>query len=235
MKTRAKDSAVTLTTRAPWRFGHLLLALGVTLLLLALPVINRWLRSIESGDQVILPVEAVPTVALSKPPPSSVQAQRLDSDSGLEIKEVAPSSRTRPSSAKASGARVSTSPSRAMTPSVPNTTSLQAPVKRSSYDASDLDATPGLVNRPLTAYPREQLRAGLKEGRVVLEVSIGTSGRITMRRVISSPHADFTAMARKFASQARFSVPKKKRSSGDGDLSLAFGFATVRKLARAVE
>jgi TonB family protein len=49
----------------------------------------------------------------------------------------------------------------------------------------------------------------VKEGRVLLEVSISTSGRVSVLRVISSSHADFSAMAKKFASRARFSVPKK--------------------------
>ena len=80
---------------------------------------------------------------------------------------------------------------------------------KSSYDAGDLDAKPSLVNRPSATYPRDQLRAGVKEGRVVLEISISTNGKVSVRRVISSSHADFTAMARKFAAKARFSVPKK--------------------------
>jgi TonB family protein len=84
---------------------------------------------------------------------------------------------------------------------------------KSSYDAGELDAKPRLVNRPSATYPRDRLQAGVKEGRVLLEVSISTNGKVTVRRVISSSHADFTAMARKFASKARFSVPKKNGQS----------------------
>jgi len=84
-----------------------------------------------------------------------------------------------------------------------------APVMRSTYDAGELDARPHLINRPSASYPRSQLRAGVKEGRVLLEVSISTSGRVSVRRVISSTNGDFSAMARQFASRARFSVPKK--------------------------
>ncbi len=84
-----------------------------------------------------------------------------------------------------------------------------APAIRSTYDAGELDARPHLVNRPSASYPRSQQRAGVDEGRVLLEVSINTSGRVSVSRVISSTHDDFSAMARQFASSARFSVPKK--------------------------
>lgn len=84
-----------------------------------------------------------------------------------------------------------------------------APAMRSTYDAGELDARPHLINRPSASYPRSQQRAGVTEGRVLLEISISTSGRASVRRVISSTDSDFTAMARQFASRARFSVPKK--------------------------
>lgn len=84
-----------------------------------------------------------------------------------------------------------------------------APAVRSTYDAGELDARPHLVNRPSASFPRSQQRAGVTEGKVLLEVSINTSGRVSVRRVISSTHGDFSAMARQFASRARFSVPKK--------------------------
>lgn len=84
-----------------------------------------------------------------------------------------------------------------------------APAMRSTYDAGELDARPHLINRPSASYPRSQQRAGVKEGKVLLEVSISTTGRASVRRVISSTNDDFSVMARQFASRARFSVPKK--------------------------
>lgn len=84
-----------------------------------------------------------------------------------------------------------------------------APPQRSTYSASELDARPRLLNRPRASYPASQLRRGVREGRVLLEVAIDTRGSVTVRRILSSSHADFSEMARSFAARARFSVPTK--------------------------
>ena len=98
----------------------------------------------------------------------------------------------------------------------PKSNSPPTPVKpgpsarvRTTFSAGELDAMPRLTNRPTATYPSSQLRKGVRKGRVVLEVAINTSGRVSVRRVISSTHADFSTMARSFASRARFTVPKK--------------------------
>ena len=100
-----------------------------------------------------------------------------------------------------------TPPPRPSTP--PKTTPPPRPVMKSVYSAGELDSKVRLVNRPSATYPSSQLRRGVREGRVVLEVAISTSGRVSVRRVISSSHPDFSTMARSFASRARFTVPKK--------------------------
>ena len=77
----------------------------------------------------------------------------------------------------------------------------------------DLDSRPRLLNRPSTRYPSALLRRGIRSGTVILEVSISMTGRVKVRRVISSSHPELTKMASSFASRARFSVPKKDGKS----------------------
>lgn len=100
---------------------------------------------------------------------------------------------------------VSRSKSKATNPSV----TISKPVMKQSYSAGELDARPRLINQPTAAYPSGLLEKGIREGRVTLEVAINSSGSVSVRRVISSSHPDFSAMARSFAARARFSVPKK--------------------------
>ncbi|MEM7700053.1 MAG: TonB family protein, partial [Verrucomicrobiota bacterium] len=78
-----------------------------------------------------------------------------------------------------------------------------------TFYASDLDSPPRLVNRPSATYPSSQLRRGVREGRVVLEVMIQSNGVVQVRRVLESSHEDFTKMARAFATRARFTSPQK--------------------------
>lgn len=192
---------------------------------------DRVVRLIEVMPEVVLAAPPPPPASSEEapddlPPPPPVEIDlpqlelqieavapalvaRLDPNMDLSMQtaefdlEVDPLPAPRESAPPVTMARTSPAPSR-KTP-----TPAPAPVVRSSYDAGELDATPRLVNRPSASFPRSQSRAGVKEGKVLLEVSIGTSGSVTVRRVISSSHADFSTMARQFAARARFSVPKK--------------------------
>ena len=81
--------------------------------------------------------------------------------------------------------------------------------RRTTFSSSELDGKPRLLNRPRATYPASMLRKGVRSGKVLLEVSISPSGKCSVRRVISSTHGDFSAIARSFANSARFSSPKK--------------------------
>lgn len=220
------------------RLGRVAAAAGGTVMLLLFLVATRWFDSSRMPDREMRPMETIEEVALPAPPPPPPldpvdpppppppprlpQLEvRLDSvapplkatvdrtidltmqtaDFELEVDPppvpvpVAPKPTPRPK------------PSPASTPA-PVKSAPRAPMK-TAYSAGELDARPRLVNRPTATYPADQLRQGVRQGRVVLEVSISTSGRCSVRRVISSSHADFTSMAKSFASRARFTVPRK--------------------------
>lgn len=85
----------------------------------------------------------------------------------------------------------------------------EAPLAAMTFTSADLDSQPRLVNRPTVTFPESQKRLGVTEARVVLEVLISAAGTVTVRRVLESPHDDFSAMARSFATRARFTPPKK--------------------------
>ena len=74
---------------------------------------------------------------------------------------------------------------------------------------ADLDSMPTLLNTPSTRYPSALLKRGIRNGNVVLEVTISTSGQVAVSDVVSSTHPELTKMATSFASRARFSVPRK--------------------------
>lgn len=84
-----------------------------------------------------------------------------------------------------------------------------APLAQMTFSSVDLDSQPRLVNKPSVTFPATQRRLGVTEAKVVLEVLISSGGVVTVKRVLESPHDDFTAMARSFATRARFTPPKK--------------------------
>lgn len=83
------------------------------------------------------------------------------------------------------------------------------PLAQLTFTTRDLDSQPHLINRPTVTFPAAQRRLGVSEAKVVLEVMINSAGVVTVKRVIDSPHADFTTMAKSFAGRARFTPPKK--------------------------
>ena len=84
-----------------------------------------------------------------------------------------------------------------------------APLAQMTFSSTDLDSQPRLMNRPSVTFPASQRDKGVTQAKVVLEVLISSGGTVTVQRVLESPHDDFTAMARSFATRSRFSPPKK--------------------------
>ncbi len=81
----------------------------------------------------------------------------------------------------------------------------------------DIDVRPYLIERPNVPFPETQLRNGVTSAKVVLEVLIDSKGKLTVLRVAESPHEDFTQMALRFASSARFTPALKKGSPVDAE------------------
>lgn len=215
------------------RVGRVVAAAGLTILFLVFLVAARWLDGERIPDTQFREIETVREVAMPAPPPPppvdpvdppppppppqlprlEVQLEQaapplratIERDMDLTMKsasfelEVDPAPIPVPIAAPPSTPRETSTP----TPSAPR------PALRTSYTAGELDARPRLVNRPAATYPTAMLRKGVREGKVVLEVAISSSGRVTVRRVVASSHPEFSKMAKSFASRARFTVPKK--------------------------
>lgn len=85
-----------------------------------------------------------------------------------------------------------------------------AAVAKSHYSPSELDSTPRLLRHGSTSFPSSLSRKGINKGTVVFEVEISTSGRVSIRRTVSSTHPELISCARKVASGSRFTAPKRK-------------------------
>ncbi len=213
-------------------------AAALTGLLVTFLVITRWFTASPEMDQTIREIVALPPVAPPAPepplqevteaepppPPKAPELPRLD----FQIEQIAPPVRavvnqqnidlamettefeleTDPIAPVTTPAPTQIKSVPKSTPKVSNPAPKPAPT-RTTYSSNELDGKPRLLNRPTATYPSSMLRRGVRSGKVLLEVSISPSGRCSVRRVISSTHADFSAMARSFAGKARFSVPKK--------------------------
>ena len=182
---------------------------------------DRTLRTMETVEELAPPPPPPPvTLEEPPPPPPPVSLPSLE----IQIEQVAPalSATLDPRvdlTMRHSDFELEVDPApaeirppapRPQTPSStpPAPAPRPAPV-RSTYEAGELDGKPRLINKPAASYPKDLLRRGVREGRVLLEVAISTGGRVSVRRVLSSSHPDFTRMARAFASRAKFTVPRK--------------------------
>lgn len=83
------------------------------------------------------------------------------------------------------------------------------PIAKSHYSTSELDGTPRLLRHGSATFPSSLARQGVSRGTVVLEVELSTSGSVSVRRVVSSTHPELVAPARRVASSARFTPPKR--------------------------
>lgn len=83
------------------------------------------------------------------------------------------------------------------------------PVRKSTYQSSELDSKPRLIRAGSTTFPSSLARRGVDRGTVTLEVELSERGSVRVRRVISSTHPELVSGARRVASTSRFTAPKK--------------------------
>ncbi len=216
------------STHVYWRMGHLLLAIVMAGLLVVFLVATRLFsaampdREIREVEvlEVALPAPPPPPVEPDEPPPppQRVELPRLD----IQLDPVAPPLKATldPETdfkMKTALFEVEVDPPPAPKPEpaprpkpAPKVAAPKPqPVMRSTYSAGELDSQPRLLNHPSSSFPTALARQGVREGRVTLEVEISTSGRVSVRRVLSSSHEEFSRMATDIARRARFSTPTK--------------------------
>ncbi len=174
---------------------------GLLLFLVAMRIIREdnapllTLRSLESVQPVSLPAPPPPPPETTPPPPPPPpDLPRLQ----IELDSIAPA--VKASLERDLDLRLNRTDF---------TTEQEAPLAQMTFASADLDSQPKLVNKPSVTFPPGQKKAGVTEAKVVLEVQISSGGIVTVKRVLDSPHDDFTAMARSFATRARFTPPKK--------------------------
>ena len=205
------------------RFGG---AIGLTVMLLVFLTAMKLLNANRIAEQTLRPVESLEEIASPPPPPPPVLKRqqpppppmKLLPKLELQLENVSPpiladlspdinlSMLTPEFETEAQAQPIDTAVQQpaALAPGPPR----NIPTA-SSYSAGELDSRPRLLNNPSPGYPRSLLRRGIREGKVVLEVAISTTGKVTIKRVISSSDPEFTRMARSFATRSRFTVPKK--------------------------
>jgi outer membrane biosynthesis protein TonB len=152
------------------------------------------LRTLSTISPVSLPAPPPPPAAETPPPPPPPDLPRLE----IQLDPVAPP-------VKASLVR---DVELRLNPS--DFAPVQdAPLAQMVFSAKDLDTMPKLVNRPSIVFPANLRAKGVKQVKVVLDVNLSPGGIVTVQRVLESPSDDFTAVARSYATKARFTPPKK--------------------------
>lgn len=100
-------------------------------------------------------------------------------------------------------------PRPAARPSKPRPTPPPQPAK-SHYSIGELDSKPRLLRHGSAAFPSSLARRGVTSGTVTFEVELSTSGRVSVRRVVSATHQELVSPARRIAASARFTAPTRR-------------------------
>jgi TonB family protein len=82
-------------------------------------------------------------------------------------------------------------------------------VAKSSYRVAELDGSPRLIHHPSVSFPTGLASQGVRAGTVTLEVELNESGRVSVRRVLSSTHPELVSPARYVAQGSRYTPPKR--------------------------
>jgi len=152
------------------------------------------LRTLSTISPVSLPAPPPPPAAETPPPPPPPDLPRLE----IQLDPVAPPVKA----ALVRDVELRLNPS--------DFAPVQdAPLAQMVFSAADLDTMPKLVNRPSIVFPANLRAKGVKQVKVVLDVNLSPGGIVTVQRVLESPSDDFTAVARSYATKARFTPPKK--------------------------
>ncbi|MEM1297162.1 MAG: energy transducer TonB [Verrucomicrobiota bacterium] len=215
--------------RDAWVPAKGLAALLLTGMLVVFLVAIRQLGSARIPEETIRVVELAPEMALPAPPPpppdlidepppppQRMQLPQLDLQMDMDAPALKATLDVPDLTMETAMFELEVDPP-PVAPPVPQTQEARpavgaprpAPVARTTFDVGELDSKPRLRNAPSTAYPRELLQQGIREGRVIIEVEIDTNGNTSVRRVISSNHPRFSEIARGVAGRARFTTPTK--------------------------
>ena len=76
------------------------------------------------------------------------------------------------------------------------------------FTFADLESAPRIINKPRIAYPRELIRRGIREGRVLVRIEIDTRGRARVIEIISASEPRLIPAAKEVIRKARFTAPK---------------------------
>ncbi len=186
-----------------------LLGLSAVVLLLAILVIAQTPIDQDDDLTVLRPIQSAP--ALPAPPepllPEALPEPEVTPPSPIPLPTpelTPPPAFDAPALVKAEASKTDIK--------LPQTKFLRqtaAPRASMTFEAKDLDQMPRLLNRPSVRFPSSQRKAGVREGKVTLEVTISRKGSVTVHGVRESSHPDFEPMAIQFAERARFSSPVK--------------------------
>ena len=75
------------------------------------------------------------------------------------------------------------------------------------FTFADLNAKPRIMNAPSIVYPRELIRRGVREGRVLALIEINTKGRARVLKILAASEPRLVAAAKEAIRKARFSPP----------------------------
>jgi len=83
------------------------------------------------------------------------------------------------------------------------------PTVRTRFNTTELDGMPRLLRHGSATFPASLARKGVPRGTVVFEIEISTSGTVKIIRVVSTTHDELIRAARRVASNASFTAPKR--------------------------
>ncbi len=76
------------------------------------------------------------------------------------------------------------------------------------FTFADLQSAPRIINRPSIVYPKDLIRRGVREGRVIVKIEIDTKGRARVLEVLFATDPRLIPPTKDVIRQARFTPPE---------------------------
>ncbi len=77
------------------------------------------------------------------------------------------------------------------------------------FNLNQLDTLPSLITKARIVMPESLKKRGVRQVRLRLDVTISSSGKVTLNRVVENPYAEFDKEIQRLIRRSKFTPPKR--------------------------
>jgi hypothetical protein len=150
-------------------------------------------------------------VGMPPPPPPPPPAESRDQQASLPI-DVSPGTKGLVPELRADSIVLNVAEPKVKAPAVEREAlrpDLKLDIAWDGFALNELDDVPRLLSKPVATFPNSLKRRNVRKVRVKLLVTIDEKGKVLLRDVVYSSHAEINSQLPALAQRSRFTAPKK--------------------------